>query len=619
MRSIRTGQIKDRIITTSGASQLLARKWARRQALKILSGLGVSSTVFARALITLAEERPKITEEMVQQAEWISGLKFTEGKRKLMLNGINELLSDYAKLREVPLDNGAAPALLFNPGPTNPVSSHGERFPRRGSLHAQERASITTNPRTRPTTRPKSDDDLAFLPLSQLAALVRTRRVGSRELTRLYLDRLRRFDPVLKCVITYTEELALKQAAQADWEIAAGRYRGPLHGIPWGAKDLLAVPGYRTTWGARPFEDQMRSEKAAVVTRLEKAGAVLVAKLSVGALALGDVWFGGTTKNPWNPKDGSSGSSAGPAAATAAGLVGFSIGTETLGSIVSPCTRCGVTGLRPTFGRVSRYGSMALAWSMDKIGPICRSVEDCGLVFAAIHGSDSLDPTAVDRPFHWPYPRDPRSLRVGFAEALFDDDRTKKAKNDEEKAKLKEWQEFDRRALEKLRSTGFKPIPIKLPDRYPVSALRFILTAEATTSFDELTRSGRDDLMVRQVADAWPNVFRQGQMIPAVEYIRANRIRTLVMQEMEKVMSQVDVYVSPSYGGTNLLLTNLTGHPCVAVPNGFRSSDGTPTSITFIGKLYGEAEALAVAHAYQQATDFHLKRPPLKELSPEKA
>lgn len=584
-----------------------ASLWPRRRVLKLLSTFGVG-WVFARALITLADEKPEVTEEMLRQAEWISGLKLTDEKVKLMAEGVNRALENYAKIRAIPIDNGVPPAIWFDPDPSK---THAAKAPQPGR-HVE--------PVKRAIRRPASPEDLAFMPLAQLATLLRTRQVSSVELTRLYLERLRRFDSVLLCVITYTEDLAMKQAEQADREIRAGHYRGPLHGIPWGAKDLLAVPGYRTTWGAKPFENQVRAEKAAVAARLEEAGAVLVAKLTLGALALGDVWYGGTTKNPWNVKQGSSGSSAGPAAATAAGLVGFSIGTETLGSIVSPCTRCGATGLRPTFGRVSRYGAMALAWSMDKIGPICRSVEDCALVFNAIQGSrgvkgepgGGIDPTAVDRPFVWPLGRDPKTLRVGFVQALFEEDRAKNAKTDEEKARLRESQEFDNRTLEKLRSLGFKLIPIKLPDRYPVDSIRFLLDAEAATAFDELTRSGRDDLMVRQVAGAWPNIFRQAQMVPAVEYIRANRIRTLLMEEMQKTLAHVDSYVCPSFGGTNLVLTNLTGHPAVVLPNGFRSSDGTPTSLTFMGKLYGEAEALAVAGAYQQATDFHLKRPPLK-------
>ncbi len=581
------------------ACRMRGSRWPRRELLKLGAALGSMS--FARALDALAEEKPKVSEEMIRQAEWLSGLELGDPQRKLMLEGMGELLANFQKLRQVAVDNGVPPALLFDPSPGS----------RRGRF-SQQRAAIRPRPRRGPRSRrPASLDDLAYLPLSQLAALVRGRQVSSVELARLYLDRLRRFDPLLKCVITFTEELALSQAQKADREISSGRYRGPLHGIPWGAKDLLAVPGYRTTWGAKPYEDQVRPEKATVVERLEEAGAVLVAKLTLGELAQGDVWFGATTKNPWNPKQGSSGSSAGPAAATAAGLVGFAIGTETLGSIVSPCTRCGVTGLRPTFGRVSRYGAMALAWSMDKIGPIARSAEDCALVFSAIHGADRLDPTAVDQPFLWPHPRDPRELKVGFVAAAFEEDRTKKAQKEEDKRRLREWQEFDLRTLEVLRRVGFKLVPVKLPEQPPAGPLSVILNAEAATAFDELTRSGRDALLVRQGADAWPNTFRKGQMIPAVEYLRANRIRTMLMREMEKLMSEIDVYVCPSYGGSNLLLTNLTGHPAVVVPNGVVSADGTPTSITFIGRLYGESEALAVAHAYQQATDFHLKRPPM--------
>lgn len=576
----------------------------RRKFLKLMSALGVSSAVFGRALLALAAEKPQVTEEMIRQAEWIAGLEFTEAKRKLMLKGMNETLAEYAKLRAIPLDNSVPPALWFDPAPWTRGHVSGPR----GAVEMTEWGT---------GRRPQSSEDLAFAPLTELAALVRSRQVSSVELTELYLGRLRQFDPVLHCVIAYTEELALKQAERADSEIGAGHYRGPLHGIPWGAKDLLAVPGYPTTWGSVPYKDQVRPEKATVVTRLEEAGSVLVAKLSVGELAWGDVWFGATTKNPWKTDQGSSGSSAGPAAATAAGLVGFAIGSETWGSIVSPCTRCGATGLRPTFGRVSRYGAMALASSMDKIGPIARSVEDCALVFHAIHGADGLDPSAVDRPFNWPLHRDVRALKVGYAEALFEEDRTKKAEKEEEKPGLREWQENDRRTLEVLRSLGVKLVPIRLPDRYPISALSLILTAEAATAFDELMRTGRVDQMVRQVEDAWPNVLRQGELIPAVEYIRANRIRTLVMQEMERIVSEIDVYVAPSYGGDNLLMTNLTGHPAVVVPNGFRS-DGTPTSITFMGRLFGETEVLALAHAYQQATDFHLRRPPLKLPPPEK-
>jgi Asp-tRNA(Asn)/Glu-tRNA(Gln) amidotransferase A subunit family amidase len=435
--------------------------------------------------------------------------------------------------------------------------------------------------------RPKSDDDLAFLSVTSLAALVRSRQVTSMELTRLYLARLRRYDSVLHCVVTYTEELALKQAERADREIAAGQYRGPLHGIPWGAKDLIAWPGYPTTWGATPLKDQVIDTKATVAARLEEAGAVLVAKLSLGALAQNDRWFGGMTRNPWDARQGSSGSSAGSACATAAGLVGFALGSETLGSIVSPCTRCGATGLRPTFGRVSRHGCMSLAWSMDKIGPIARTVEDCAVVLATIHGHDGLDPTAIDRPFDWPSRRGLGTYRVGYVEENLPVEK--------------------RGELQVLRELGVRLVPIKLPSKYPITALTMILDTEAATVFDELTRQG-----VTEGLNEWPATFRRGQFVPAVEYLRANRIRTLLMREMEEVMSTVDMYV----GGNDLVLANLTGHPTVVLPNGTRTRDGVtaPKGLTFTGQLFGETQLMAVAEAYQRATDFHLARPPMDKL-----
>ena len=411
----------------------------------------------------------------------------------------------------------------------------------------------------------------------------------------MYLARLKRLDPVLKCVVTLTEERAREQARRADAEIAQGRYRGPLHGIPYGLKDLLAARGYRTTWGAEPYVDQHLDFDAAVVEKLEAAGAVLAAKLSVGALAWGDVWFGGMTRNPWNTEEGSSGSSAGPAAAVAAGLVGFAIGTETWGSIVSPCTRCGVTGLRPTFGRVSRRGAMALSWSMDKIGPIARTVEDCALVFAAIHGADPRDPSAVDYPFNWDAGRRAADLRVGYVRSAFAAERENKAQ--------------DEAALQVLRGLGIQLVPLELPD-LPIMPMQVILQAEAAAAFDDLTRSGRDNLLARQVRDAWPNTFRVSRLVPAVEYVQANRVRTLAMRQMHAALQELDAYVCPSFEGDNLLLTNLTGHPCVTVPNG-RTEKGSWPSLTFMGKLYGEAEALLLAKAYQDATEWHTLRPGL--------
>jgi len=444
------------------------------------------------------------------------------------------------------------------------------------------------------TRIPAIYQELAFYSVRDLSELIRSRKITSTQLTRMYLERLKKYGPELENVITLTEELALEQAERADRELAEGKYRGYLHGIPYGAKDLLAVKGYKTTWGATPYIDQVIADNATVIKKLEEAGAVLVAKLTLGALAWGDVWFGGQTRNPWNPEQGSSGSSAGSASATAAGLVAFSIGTETWGSIVSPSTRCGTTGLRPTFGRVSRTGAMALSWSMDKIGPICRTVEDCVLVFNAIRGKDDIDQTVIDASFVYDHRISLENLRIGYLRAEFEKDYPGK--------------EYDEAVLEELQELGAKLIPLDLPEM-PVESMAFILSAEAAAAFDDLTRSNRDDLLVRQIKNAWPNAFRSARFIPAVEYIQANRLRYEAIQRMSQVTADVDVYVTPTFGGDNLLLTNLTGHPCVVLPNGFRD-DGTPTSITFVGGLFDEGTLLAVANIYQQATAFHRQYPP---------
>lgn len=586
----------------------------RRRFLATVAAAGAGSAVFSRALLAALGDAKKVTPEMVRQAEWVAGLSFTDAERDLMLADIEEAAGDYGALRAVALDNAVPPALAFSPAHavsragaplsgTNPASGPVEPAP---APHASSR-------------RPAAEDDLAFSTLAELSRLVTSKAVSSAELTELYLERLRRFDGVLKCVVTLTEALAREQARAADRELAAGKRRGPLHGIPWGAKDLLAVPGYPTTWGSPIYKTTVRPEKATVAARLEAAGAVLVAKTSVGELAWGDVWFGGTTKNPWKTEQGSSGSSAGSASAVAAGLVGFAIGTETWGSVISPATRCGATGLRPTFGRVSRHGAMALSWSMDKIGVLARSAEDCALVFGAIHGADPNDPLAVDRPFAWPPERSVAKRRVGYVPALFEEDRAAKIKPDgkseadlaAERTAARDWQKNDAAALDVLKRLGVTLVPIELPKKVPIGPLGLILTAEAATAFDDLVRSGRVKEMVRQVKDAWPNVFRQGQLVPAVEYIRANRIRTLLVRELEEVFKSVDLYVTPTFGGDNLLMTNLTGHPQVAVPNGCRSTDGTPTSLTFTGRLFGESDLLGLAHAYQEATGFHRKRPRL--------
>ena len=568
--------------------------FARRKFLSFWASLGVAGTTFPGLLWAEMEKRGELTVASLQAAEKLAGLEFTDDERQLMLDGLEDLRNDYETLRTVALDNSISPALRFDPEMAGAEARRHRPAPRAWSPPKIE--------------RPADDDGLAFLTAAELGALIQRRQISSEELTIFYLERLRRFDPQLHCVITLTEERALAAARRADRELGQGKWRGPLHGVPWGAKDLLSVKGYPTTWGAKPFVDQVIDEDATVVTRLDKAGAVLVAKLTLGALAWGDVWFGGKTRNPWNTEQGSSGSSAGPASATAAGLVGFSIGSETWGSIVSPSTRCGVSGLRPTFGRVSRHGAMALSWSMDKLGPMCRSVEDCGLVMGAIHGADGLDPTTVDRPYASSTGLDLRSLRFGYLrsdfgrELEFDDDDDESARQ-----RAQEWRKHDLESVETLRSLGVELIPLELPD-IPVGALSFILSAEAAAAFDELTRSGGDDLLVRQIENAWPNVFRQARTIPAVEYIQANRVRTVLMQEMEKLLAGFDGWLAPSFAGDNLLLTNLTGHPSVVLPNGF-CSDGTPTSFTVNGRLFGETEILAVAHAYQTATGFHRRRP----------
>ncbi len=542
------------------------------------------SAVGAAALLApevLAQGKDAISRAAIAKAETLAGLTFTDDERKLMEKGVGDHLLNFERLRAVPLDNAVPPALLFRP------------------LLPGRRVDGAETP-IRPTPVgdlpvPDSAGDLAFLPLTHLGALLRNRKITSVDLTRFYLGRLKHYDPVLHCVITLTEKRAMEEARRADLEIRQGRYRGPLHGIPYGIKDLYDTAGIRTTWGAKPYENRVPASDSTVVERLTEAGAVLAAKLSVGALAWGDVWFGGRTRNPWKPEQGSSGSSAGPAAAAAAGLVGFTVGTETLGSIISPSQRCGATGLRPTFGRVSRHGCMALSWSMDKAGPIARTVEDCALVLDAIRGSDGKDGAVIDAPFAWDAGRDPRTLRVGYDADAFEE------KSDD--------REFDQGALRTLRSMGFALTPVKLPD-LPVGDMLFILEAEAAAAFDDLTRSNRDDLLVRQVEQAWPNVFRAARLVPAVEYIQANRARTLLMEAYEKSLEPVDLYVHPTYGGNTLLIANLTGQPSVVVRNGFRA-DGTPASITFTGRLFGEAELLAVAKAYQDKTGFHRRRPPL--------
>src|SRR5581483_1976368 len=581
----------------------------RRSFVTGLSRFGLASAAmpFLAAELAAAGE---ITKESIADAAAIVGLEFDDKQREMMLKDVADNLKAYQAIHKLEIPNSVAPALLFNP------VLPGMRFE---SAKAPMRMT-----RMASAEAPKSIEDVAFYSVRELADLIRRKKISSVALTEMYLARLKRYDPLLKFVITYTEDRAMAQAREADRDLAAGRYRGPLHGLPWGAKDLLAVKGYRTTWGAGGFEEQRIDEDAEVVKRLDRAGAVLLAKLTLGALAQGDVWFGGMTRNPWKPSQGSSGSSAGSASATAAGCVAFAIGSETLGSISSPCTRCGATGLRPTFGRVPRTGAMALCWSMDKLGPICRSVEDCALVLDAIYGPDGNDRSVHDVPFNWDAALDLKALRVGYLKEDFEHKpRSDREEKPEEKQRRLEWKKFDEAALEVLRNRmGLNLIALELP-KLPFDAMRPILDAEAAAAFDELTRSGRDKLLTAQGPNDWPNSFRVSRLIPAVEYLNGNRARMLAMQQMAELFRRVDVIVAPTFGSEQLLVTNLTGHPAVILPNGFRESDGTPVSLTFIGDLFAESKLLAVARAYEQATEFHRRHPDLepalRELKTQKA
>lgn len=535
----------------------------------------------ALALVTMtdtADAQPSDAElDAIRGAGALIDLAFTDAEMAAMAGQLLEHQAAYARFRGVPLSHDVMPALVFEPLMPGVELRIGD---------------VPARPLVLPSvTRPDDLEDLAFADIPTLASLIASRQVSCVEVTELFLARLERLDASLLCVVELTAERARAQAAALDAELDAGRWRGVLHGIPWGAKDLLSVKGTRTTWGAAPYRDQRLEHDATVVERLDAAGAVLIAKLSLGALAYGDVWFGGTTRNPWRLDQGSSGSSAGPAAAVSAGAVPFAIGSETYGSIVSPSNRCGTSSLRPTFGRVSRDGAMALVWSMDKLGPMCRTLDDTALVLDAIAGADGRDPTARDMPFDVPRGVDVTGLRVGVPRGAFDG-------------------RPEATVLDELAALGVELVDVDLPDPAPAS-LNLMLHAEAAAAFDELTRDGRDDELTRQDAQAWPNLFRAARLIPAVEYLRAARLRTEWMRRTSDALADVDVVVHPPYGPDGwLLLTNHTGHPTVVAPCGFRD-DGTPYSICFTGQLYDEARLIAVAGAWQRATEYHLRRPGL--------
>lgn len=509
-------------------------------------------------------------------------VKFTTAERDSLFKNLQEYQRLLSGLHAYPLDNSVGMSLRFDPAPLGYVPE-----PKQLSIDWGLPKSVEA---------PKNLSDLAFMPVYKLAVLIRNRQITSTQLTSLFIDRLKKYSDTLQCTITLLEMSARAAAKKADEEIAKGKYRGPLHGIPYGIKDLLAVQETKTTWGAAPFKDQQLHETASVVKKLDAAGAVLVVKLTMGALAMGDIWYDGVTKNPWDLKQGSSGSSAGSASATAAGLVPFAIGTETLGSIVSPSTRCGTSGLRPSFGRVSRHGAMALSWSMDKIGPLCRSALDCAIVFDAIRGSDGIDPNVRDAPFNYSAKKDIKKLRIGYFKNLFDETYPTR--------------DNDQKALEAIRGLGVKLEEVTLSTKLPVASLRIILSAEAAAAFDDLTRSNKDSLLTDQRRNAWPNSFRAARFIPAVDYVNATRVRSQLVDEFHRLVKDYDVIITPSFGGIQLLLTNLTGTPCVVVPNGFNAK-GSPTSISFIGKWNGEASLALLAHAYQQATLWDEQVPPL--------
>jgi Asp-tRNA(Asn)/Glu-tRNA(Gln) amidotransferase A subunit family amidase len=557
----------------------------RRHFLSVLSAMGLGSTLMPEALMIAAQGADLVTIDALEGAEKIAGVSFTQPERQailIRLNATNGHMAGFAILRAASLGDDVQPAIVFNPVPPGKVLPSGPR-------------GLTRRPIE--VSRPSPDEALAFLPVTHLARLVETRQVKPSELTELYLSRLAKYDPLLHCVVSLTSEMARAQAKEADNEIAGGVYRGPLHGIPFGLKDLFAVRGTRTTWGASPWKDRVIDTDATVYTRLRAAGAILVAKLSTGALAVGAQWFGGLTRNPWNTKEDAAGSSAGSGAATAAGLVAFSIGSDTGGSITGPAERNGVAGLRPTFGRVSRYGGMTLAWTQDTVGPLCRSAEDCALVFDAVYGPDGKDNSLFDVPFRWDATADVRKLRVGYLRSGFEE-------RPGETARQAATRRNNQEALRVIRDLGVQLAPFDLPG-VEIAAIDFIRWAETAAAFDESTRDGT----LRQIEDGpeqstRPADIRTGRFIPAVEYIQANRYRMRAMERMDAAMSDLDLFL-----GANQLLTNRLGLPILTVPSGFFG--GSPTALHMTGKLFGEPELFLLAHAFQSRTDHHLKHPVL--------
>jgi Asp-tRNA(Asn)/Glu-tRNA(Gln) amidotransferase A subunit family amidase len=541
----------------------------------------------------IARQAPsRITKDVLECGETLAGVDFEPAESDLMLNLVNTNREHYEAIRRVPLASDVEPAFSYRP----PHPKAPGRSSSNGKIPPQRLAGARVSPRI---------EELAFEPAARLGQLIAARAVSSTDLTRMYLDRLRKLDERLKCVVTFAEELAFEQAAQADADVKAARVRGPLHGVPYGIKDLFATKGIRTTWGAKPYEDQVFDFDSTTVERLRNAGAVLIAKLTTGELAVGDLWFGGRTRNPWNPETGSSGSSAGPASAVAAGLVGFAVGTETGGSIVSPSSTCGVVGLRPTYGRISRHGVMTLRWTLDKVGPLARTVEDCALALNAVYGPDGHDETVADVAFTWKPAAGLEGLRLGYVRNEFEN--VSETASAEERARWQARRPVLDATLEVFRAAGATIEPISLPE-LPAQSLYSILNAEAGAMFDDLVRSGRVRELAGKGANNRANQLRAARYIPAVEYIRAQRVRTLLLQQMNALFTKIDAFIAPS-SSASVTMTNLTGHPAIVLKSGF--VEGMPEAVMVTGRLYDEATILRIAHAYERRTPWKERNPVL--------
>lgn len=544
-------------------------------------GVVLLGSLLVLFLHSCKKSKPEFSKNDVFQSQKLIGLDFDKEQIDTIYPYLQQNKEGFDSLRKYTLANDVFPAIRFEPMPKN--------------FSVRPQAGFPEWEIPLGVALPKDRNNLAFYSILQLASLIKNKKITSLELTRFFIERHKKYNPTLECTISITEEMAIEQAKKLDKELAEGTYRGVLHGIPYGVKDLMAVKGYKTTWGAAPYKNQEIDMNATVVERLQNAGAVLIAKLVSGSLARGDVWFGGKTKNPWDLEEGASGSSAGSGSATAAGLVPFALGTETLGSITSPSSTNGITGLRPTYGRVSRHGVMSLSWSMDKVGPMARSAEDCAIVYSIISGLDPKDQTTTSYPDGFEPERDIRTLRVAYLKKDIEKDTTLGKENAE-------------RAIKTFQKLGLRLSEVALPEDVPYKSFDIILRAEAGAFFDDLVRSGNVDRMVEQHQKSRANSLRQSRFIPAVEYLQANRHRQVLIEKMDTIMKEYDVLISPSFGNRQLVITNLTGHPVIAIPTGL-DKEKHPTSITLVGNLYDEASILLLAKAFQKNTQYDEMHP----------